>query len=64
MTQSKPPKILHKKHIARAQREARLRRWVIGVSIGIVALIVAVMILLILIFGTMGVQPRFVYSGF
>ncbi|MEK7442748.1 MAG: peptidylprolyl isomerase [Chloroflexota bacterium] len=42
MTQSKPPKILHKKHIARAQREAILRRWVIGVSIGIVALIVAV----------------------
>ncbi len=28
------------------------------------ALIVAVMILLILILGTMGVQPRFVYSGF
>lgn len=42
MTQSKPPKILHKKHIARAQREAILRRWVIGVSIGIIALIVAV----------------------
>lgn len=42
MTQSKPPKILHKKHIARAQREARLRRWVIGVSLGVVALIVAV----------------------
>ena len=32
MTQSKPPKILHKKHIARAQREAILRRWVIGVD--------------------------------
>ncbi|MBI5051820.1 MAG: peptidylprolyl isomerase [Chloroflexi bacterium] len=42
MTQSKPPRILHKKHIARAQREANLRRWVIGVSLGIVALIVAV----------------------
>ena len=42
MTQSKPPKILHKKHIARAQREAMLRQWVIGVSIGVVALIVAV----------------------
>jgi hypothetical protein len=27
-------------------------------------LIVAVMLLLILIFGTMGTQPRFVYSGF
>jgi parvulin-like peptidyl-prolyl isomerase len=38
----KPPKILHKKHIARAQREAILRRWVIGVSIGIVVLIVGV----------------------
>ena len=42
MIQSKPPKILHKKHIARAQREAMLRQWVIGVSIGVVALIVAV----------------------
>lgn len=42
MTQHKPPKIMHKKHIARAEREAILRRWVIGVSVGIVVLIVAI----------------------
>jgi hypothetical protein len=48
---------------AAAHFSAFLRRHVLTRE-NLWALIIALMILLILILGTMGVQPRFVYSGF
>ncbi|MBI3244230.1 MAG: peptidylprolyl isomerase [Chloroflexi bacterium] len=43
MTKSRPPQAgLTRKHLARAEREALLRKWVIGVTVGVIAIILAI----------------------
>lgn len=44
MTKSRPPQVhVTRKHLARAEREALLQRWVIGATIGVVVLIVGLL---------------------